>query len=70
VGVNWNATGTVDDEPEVGMSDGADRTVLPIRRPAFSGVAGKTLQERHLGEARRFADGLANRLLVSTSELR
>ena len=25
------------------MSDGVDRTVLPIRRPPFSGVAGKTL---------------------------
>jgi hypothetical protein len=25
------------------MTDGVDRTVLPIRRPAFSGVAGKTL---------------------------
>ncbi len=25
------------------MSDGPDRTVLPIRRPPFAGVAGKTL---------------------------
>jgi hypothetical protein len=51
------------------MSDGADRTVLPIRRPAFSGVASKTLQEHHLKEARKFADGPANRLRVSTGEL-
>jgi hypothetical protein len=27
------------------MSDGIDRTVLPIRRPPFTGVAGKTLGE-------------------------
>jgi hypothetical protein len=25
------------------MSDGVDRSVLPIRRPPFAGVAGKTL---------------------------
>ena len=25
------------------MSDGPDRTVLPIRRPPFAGVANKTL---------------------------
>jgi hypothetical protein len=34
------------------MSDEVDRTVLPIRRPPFAGVA--------------VADGLANRVLVST----
>jgi hypothetical protein len=69
------------------MTDQIDRTVLPIRRPPFAGVAGKTLvtdrdydlvciipptnlQEHHLEEARKFADGLANRLPASTSEPR
>ena len=109
------------------MSDQVDRSVLPIRRPPFAGVAGKTLggsqpdwglighvkppagapnvllvliddagfgkpstfggpiatpnydrikipptslQEHHLEEARKFACGLASRLLVSTGEPR
>jgi hypothetical protein len=55
------------------MTDQVDRTVLPIRRPPFAGVAKippTNLQEHHLEEARKFADGLASRLLVSTSEHR
>jgi hypothetical protein len=31
------------DESEAEMSDQVDRSVLPIRRPPFAGVAGKTL---------------------------
>jgi hypothetical protein len=103
------------------MTDQVDRTVLPIRRPPFAGVANRALggsqpdwglighvkppagapnvrsllsllsylgsgeyrerylgvkipptnlQEHHLEEARKSADGLASRLLVSTGEPR
>ena len=67
------------------MTDQVDRTVLPIRRPPFSGVANQTLGGSQpdwglIGHVKPPAgppnvllvliDGLASRLLVSAGEHR
>ena len=51
------------------MTDQVDRTALPKRYPGVK-IPPTNLQEHHLDEARKFADGLANRLLVSAGEPR
>jgi hypothetical protein len=51
------------------MTDQVDRTTLPKRYLGVK-IPPTNLQEHHLDEARKFADGLANRLLVSAGEPR
>jgi hypothetical protein len=46
-------------------------SAIDFTDPRYVGVPVRFfLQEHHLEEARKFADGLANRLLVSTGEPR